>query len=108
MTFAEGELGKPYEVVACETEAVSPSLPQSFQTLLQGEIFQENVQPAANNENEDFHLAYEDDQMTLDTPVPPCQVPLTNKLSNTESSVRNSPRRVQLITISSPRDSNKN
>ncbi len=92
-------------------EAVSPNLPSSFQTLLQGEIFQENVQPVIMADDEDFHLAYEDTEMTLDTPAAPC--PPTNSKLNSECSnalkspncanVRNSPRRVKLITLSSPK-----
>lgn len=108
VTFTEEELGTPYKPVKCVEEAVSPSLPPSFQTLLQGEIFQENVQPATIADDEDFHLAYEDTEMTLDTPVP---CPPTNKSnlacpaalrSPNRANVRNSPRRVQLITLTSP------
>ena len=109
VTFSEGELGKPYEVAKCEAEAVSPSLPPSFQTLLQGEIFQENVQPQTATEDEDFHLAYEESQMTVDSP----DCPPTNSKVNVECpaalkspnrpTARNSPRRVQLITLSSPK-----
>lgn len=118
VTFAEGELGKPYETVKFEPEAVSPSLPPSFQTLLQGEIFQENVQPAEQGDDEDFHLAYEDTQMTEDPPSS-CPPPPSNKSNSTDCpmtpaslkspnrpSVRNSPRRVQLITLSSPKAKN--
>ncbi len=110
VTFSEGELGKPYESAKCDTEAVSPSLPPSFQTLLQGEIFQENVQPTASGDDEDFHLAYEDTQ-TQDTSCPPpinkvnVECPASMKSPN-RPSVRNSPRRVQLITLSSPKAKN--
>jgi hypothetical protein len=93
-------------------EAVSPNLPSSFQTLLQGEIFQENVQPVIDMaDDEDFHLAYEDTEMTLDTPAAPCP-PANNKLNSECSTalkspkfanVRSSPRRVKLITLSSPK-----
>jgi hypothetical protein len=113
VTFSDGELGKPYESVKCVAEASSPSLPSSFQTLLQGEIFQENVQPVITNDDEDFHLAYEDTEMTLDTPA---SCPPTNSKLNPECpaalkspnrvNVRNSPRRVKLITLSSPKAKN--
>lgn len=111
VTFSEGELGKPYESAKCETEAVSPSLPPSFHTLLQGEIFQENVQPTVGGEDEDFHLAYEDTQTQDD----PCPLPSSSKVnvecpaalkSPNRPNVRNSPRRVQLITLSSPKAKN--
>jgi len=62
-------------------------------------------------DDEDFHLAYEDTEMTLDTPAAQC--PPTNSKLISECSaalrspncanVRNSPRRVKLITLSSPK-----
>lgn len=107
VTFNEKELGTPYEPAKCAEEAVSPSLPSSFQTLLQGEIFQENVQPVTVADDEDFHLAYEDAEMTLDTPAP-CPPTKSNLgcpaalKSPNRANVRSSPRRVQLITLTSP------
>jgi hypothetical protein len=108
VTFSDGELEKPYENVKSVEEAVSPNLPSSFQTLLQGEKFHENVHPVIDY---DFHLAYEDTEMTLDTPAPPC--PPTNSKLNSECStalkspkcanVRNSPRHAKLVTLSSPK-----
>jgi hypothetical protein len=46
-------------------EAVSPN----FQTFLQEEIFQENVQPVIDDNDEDFQLGNEDTKMTLDSPA---------------------------------------
>lgn len=106
VTFAEGELGTPYQPAQCEETEESPGLPSSFKTLLQGEIFEENVQPADGNNtsgiSEDFHLAYEDTVMSLDSPNQKTPVGQTNAALLSPKNVR-SPRRVQLITLSSPK-----
>ncbi len=93
----------------CVEEAVSPNLPSSFQPLLQGEIFQKNVQPVIDDE--DIHLAYEVTEMTPDTPAahcPPTHSTLNSECSTAQESpicvnVRNSPKRVKLVTLSSPK-----
>lgn len=115
ITFNEGELGEPYQPVTSEA-APNSNLPSSFQTLLQGEILQENVQSV----NEDFHLAYEDTNMTLDVDRPTEKQPLQpaaateNKIAErsalllSPTSQMQSPRRVQLITLSSPKAKNVN
>lgn len=118
VTFSEGELGKPYQPVASEA-APNTNLPSSFQTLLQGEILQENVQSVS----EDFHLAYEDTNMTLDVDRPmekqqlqsvPSVVTAENKITERSALLLSpthqmpSPRRVQLITLSSPKAKNIN
>jgi chromatin assembly factor 1 subunit B len=106
VTFSEGELGTPYQPAQCEETEESPGLPSSFKTLLQGEIFEENVQPADGNNtsgiSEDFHLAYEDTVMSLDSPNQKNPVSQTNAALLSPKNVR-SPRRVQLITLSSPK-----
>ena len=108
MTFTEGELGTTYLPAQCEETESSPDLPSSFKTLLQGEIFEENVQPAGGNNtsgvSEDFHLTYEDTSMTLDSPNQQTPVSTTNGPAALLSPKQvRSPRRVQLITLSSPK-----
>jgi hypothetical protein len=107
VTFSDGELGKPYEYVKCMEEAVSPN----FQTFLQEEIFQENVQPVIDDNDEDFQLANKDTKMTLDSPAAPCP-PTIIKLNSECSTglkiskcanVLNCPRRVKLNTPSTPK-----
>lgn len=112
VTFSENELGTHY--VAPETNAksydtVSPNLPPSFQSLLQGEILQENVQPAVSSV-EDFHLAYEDSHMTIEAspgcaqPVPAKEKQVIEPAAATPATPAGprTPKRVQLITLSKP------
>lgn len=114
VTFSENEFGTPY--IAPETnakefepEAVPANLPPSFQSLLQGEILQENVQPTTSS-GEDFHLAYEDSHMTIEV-SPKCPpVPANKEKQASESAAatpsapisQRTPKRVQLITLSKP------
>jgi len=123
------------EVAQAEAEAVAafsqPNLPPSIKTLLQGEILQDSVQQQSQSGNdtgpsEDFSLTYEDTHMTLDeepSPQPSSRPPVVpppvtcSQKSNPPSSVamlsggspglRSSPRRVQLITISSPKQAKR-
>ena len=117
ITFGENELGERYQEESREKSEAAPNtnLPPSFQTLLQGEILQENVQQASIEE--DFQLAYEDTHMTVD-PDPPAKAPLSipslpEKLGETSVNLMlsptqtRSPRRVQLITLSSPKQKKK-
>merc|ERR1712071_13444 len=104
ITFSEEELGRSYEPLKSE-EAPNLNLPSSFQTLLQGEILQDNVKSI----DEDFHLAYEDTHMTLDAERPTekqQQQPFIAErpdLLLSPTSRTKSPRRVTLITLSSPK-----
>lgn len=134
ITFGPNELGKPYtgppqsETSEGMNESATFSqlnLPPSFQTLLQGEILQENVQDQQQQGNhnssaasDDFHLAYEDTHMTLDEepaadasagrPAPPSAQKNGSAPRLPSSPVtRSSPRRVQLITLSSPKQAKR-
>ena len=125
VTFGPDELGRPYscsaqsdtsEVMNDSANFPQPNLPPSFQTLLEGQILQENVQDEQQPTNanssaasDDFHLAYEDTHMTLDeapTAAPESAQKSAPVLPSSPVS-RNSPRRVQLITLSSPKQARR-
>ena len=105
VTFSQDELGKPYQKSDCD-DAEVVDLPPSFQTLLQGEIHEQSVKPA-----DDFHLAYDDTHMTLD--AEPTQLQQQKQSDKVQESLllspttMRSPRRVQLITLSSPKQRKK-
>jgi len=109
VSFGPEELGTIYQEEAQLKSEAAPNsnLPPSFQTLFQGEILQENVQPV----EEDFHLTYEDTHMTADAepllPAQPTSLPGPEKNLLLSPSVTRSPRRVQLITLSSPKHPKK-
>ena len=115
VSFGEHELGVRYEPAKTEATMqpeMNAHLPPSFQNLLKGEILQDNVQPAECQD--DFRLEYEDTtiHMAADDAAEPAvktiaasRDPAANLLLS--PSVTRSPRRVQLITLSSPKQTKK-